>query len=147
MKELHSIGQSVFIADKYFRLFFKNAVKKYDLNRAEAMTLMMLCTDRSLADLHFDKGVLSRTVQSLESKGLVTKKTSAVDARANDIEVTEAALEIGHKLDRIFEDWNEKVVSGIEDREMFARMLSIIAENAEQLANEKGNGKSKGKDE
>ncbi len=137
MKEFHSIGQSIFIAEKYFKQFFKEAVKPFDLNRAEAMTLMMLCTDNSLADLHYDKGVLSRTLQSLEDKGYITKNASTVDGRANDVKVTASAIEIGKSIDNIIVDWNDKVLSGIEDKELLEKMLCILTENAQKLANER----------
>lgn len=137
MKEFHSIGQSIFIAEKYFKQFFKDAVKQFDLNRAEAMTLMMLSADKSLADLHYDKGVLSRTLQRLEDKGYITKSASSVDGRANDIKVTAAAIEIGKSIDRIIVDWNDKVLSGIEDKELLEKMLCIMTENAQKLANER----------
>ncbi|MCQ2567969.1 MAG: MarR family winged helix-turn-helix transcriptional regulator [Mogibacterium sp.] len=137
MNEFHSIGQSVFIAEKYFKQFFKEAVKPFGLNRAEAMTLMMLCADKSLAELHYDKGVLSRTLQCLEDKGYITRSASEADGRANDIKVTASAIEIGRSIDRIIVDWNNKVLSGIEDKELLKRMLCIMIENARHLANEK----------
>lgn len=137
MNEFHSIGQSIFIAEKYFKQFFKDAVKQFGLNRAEAMTLMMLCADRSLAELHYDKGVLSRTLQCLEDKGYITRSVSAVDGRVNDIKVTESAIEIGRLIDRIIVDWNNKVLSGIEDKELLEKMLCTLTENAQKLANER----------
>lgn len=137
MKDFHSIGQSVFITDKYFKIFLKNELKEYDLNRAEAMTLMMLLSDRPLAELHYDKGVLSRTLQSLEEKGYITRSTSAEDGRANDITVLDSAISVGHKIDVILKNWNDGVTEGIEDIELFETMLRKLVENARELSKEK----------
>ncbi|MBQ0018504.1 MAG: MarR family transcriptional regulator [Clostridiales bacterium] len=137
MKDFHSIGQSVFITDKYFKIFLKNELKEYDLNRAEAMTLMMLLSDRPLAELHYDKGVLSRTLQSLEEKGYITRSTSAEDGRANDITVLDSAISVGRKIDVILKNWNDGVTEGIEDIELFETMLRKLVENARELSKEK----------
>lgn len=137
MKNFHSIGQSVFITDKYFKIFLKNELKEYDLNRAEAMTLMMLLFDRPLAELHYDKGVLSRTLQSLEEKGYITRSTSTEDGRANDITVLDSAISVGRKIDVILKNWNDGVTEGIEDIELFETMLRKLVENARELSKEK----------
>lgn len=134
MNDYHSIGQSIFVADKYLKAFLKKELKQFNLNRAEAMTLMMLSSNQALAELHYDKGVMSRTIQSLEEKGLVTKTTSLEDGRANDLKLTPEALSVGKEIDKILKKWNEEVFKGIEDKEILEKLLAELAENARALA-------------
>lgn len=138
-----SIGSNIWIIDKYFRLFFKNALKPYDINATEAMVLLTLysnsdkaCTlagmsqDQLITFLHYDKSVMTRTMQTLEKKGYVKRMSHPTDSRSYLFEITDYARQFRPKLIDILVQWNEALLQDCEHADQLAHQIHRMARNA-----------------
>ena len=154
MPDCRVLGRDIFVIDKYFRLFFKNALKPYDLIPTEAMVLLALykkgghlredvfddihehklskSQDQLIADLHYDKAAMTRTMQSLEGKGFVIRQDHPSDSRSYLFSTTEKADTFKPALIGILREWNSLLTSGIEDLNVVNTAIQKMAENAKQ---------------
>lgn len=156
MYEYASIGRNIMIIHKYFKMFFKNELKKYHMNTAEAMVLLALyehdgktdeeiltaihngsvgkTQDQIIGELHYDKGVMARTMQSLENKGYILRNDNPHDNRSYIFTLTEEARCFKPKLIAILRQWNEGLLADIGDLDMLKQLMERMATNAHNCA-------------
>ena len=145
MIEHNAIGLNIFIINKYFKLYFKKSLKKYNLNTAEGLVLLVFfkyhnaisqkdidkihnnaigkTQDEIISELHYDKGVMTRTMQSLEDKNFVIRKSNPKDNRSYIFQLTEKAINLKPDLLEILNEWNNILLQGI-DKEL-ANLLKL----------------------
>ena len=143
-------GRNIMIIDKYFKLYFRRMLKEYDLNSAEGMVLLALfgsdgltekqiltsihsgtgaqTQEQIIRELHYDKGVLTRTMQSLEEKEFVTRCKNQTDSRAYDFHLTDKAKDFRPKLMKILSQWHTGLIEGID-----RQTLDIMDEALEKM--------------
>lgn len=88
-----------------------------------------------------DKAAVSRAVNKLEAKGLVTLEESEGQRRyRSKIRLTKAGKQITCKMMRLIAEIVDKGGEGLtdEERETFYRSLGMIAKNLQTLCSEKG---------
>ncbi|MEF9951498.1 MAG: MarR family winged helix-turn-helix transcriptional regulator [Clostridium sp.] len=151
MKTLASIGKNIFVIDKYFKLHFKNELKKYSLNTAEGMVLLALyegdkktegeilssihkcemgmTQEQIIYELHYDKSVMARTMQSLENKGYVIRNPNPNDSRSFIFSLTNKAKEFRPTLINILRDWTSQLLNGIDNIDIVRDALSKMKDN------------------
>ena len=148
------LGRSIWAADKFMRLYLKNELKKYDLNTADGMTLLVLygvfinhvsaesilpehCVSQEFIvnELHFDRGVMTRTMKRLEKQGYVTRHRNVQDARSYLFALTDKAFTFKPHLLGVLRNWTVAALEGIpaEIVEMLENNLEIITYNAKML--------------
>ena len=138
MKPETTLGRHIWIVDKYFRKYLKIALKSDDLNTAEGLTLLVLYgadgvnQEQIIKELQFDKGVMTRTVKSLEDKGYVVKATSPDDGRATLIKLTARGIEYKSRLISILNDWNRIALQGISE-EMLQITNNVLSQMMHQM--------------
>jgi DNA-binding MarR family transcriptional regulator len=107
------IGRKMMIINKYFKIYLRNALKEYDLNAMEGMVLLVLYENNNhldkdtfdkihnilgktqeqiISELHYDKSIMARTMQSLEKKGLLLRDDNPHDNRSYIFTLTEKAV-------------------------------------------------------
>jgi len=147
-------GRNIMVIDKYFKLYFRRMLKDYDLNSAEGMVLLALfgsdgltekqiltsihsstgaqTQEQIIRELHYDKGVLTRTMQSLEEKEYVSRCKNLQDNRAFDFHLTEKAKEFRPKLMFILSQWHVHLIDGIDQKtlDLLDETLKTMAKNA-----------------
>jgi len=147
-------GRNIMVIDKYFKLYFRRMLKEYDLNSAEGMVLLALygsdgltekqiltsihsgtgaqTQEQIIRELHYDKGVLTRTMQSLEEKEYVTRCKNPQDSRAFDFHLTEKAKEFRPKIMKILSHWHVHLIDGIDEKtlDLLDKTLETMAKNA-----------------
>ena len=150
------ISHNILVVDKYMKLHIKNVLKAYDVNVAEAMVLLVMYghpetkhpptqalgeeaghTQEQLIDfLHYDKGVMTRTMQALEQKGYVTRQGNAADGRSFLFYKTQKAQLFKPQLMQILQNWNDAVMQGMDaaTAEATALALAQMAKNAKEIA-------------
>ncbi len=150
------LGHNIMAFDKYFRIYLKNNLKVYNLNTAEGMVLLSLfeegkrtegqifnnihtsepetTQDQLVHELHYDKSVMTRTMQSLESKGYVTRSMNPADSRSFLFGLTEAGSGFKAVLMDIMREWNDTVLEGFTALEIcqMSDMLAKLAQNAQK---------------
>ncbi len=161
-----SVGRNNMIIDKYFKLFFKNNLKPYDLNTAEGIVLLLLLEketrpqentieklhkivcgktqDQLIDEIHYDKAVMTRTMQTLESKGYVVRSVNPEDSRSYVFSLTKKAFDFKPVLLEILKRWNDGLQKGIDKEKLEAvkEALCQMAKNAYELTKENEYGKN-----
>ncbi|MBN1877771.1 MAG: MarR family transcriptional regulator [Anaerolineae bacterium] len=108
------------------------------LSSAEGNILLHLFTqghemgqEQLVAQLDVSKAAISRTLNSLERKGYVTRQRDPDDRRAHRVQLTDAALAIGPAAEQIYNRIFALAVRGIsqDELECFINLLSRISEN------------------
>ncbi len=151
-----NIGHNIMAFDKYFRIFLKNSLKVYDHTAAEGMILLALygqdsrtegqifesihqngpetTQDQLVHELHYDKSVMTRTMQSLEGKGYVVRSGNPKDSRSFLFGLTEAGSAFKTVLMNIMTAWNDAVLEGFTAAEigLMSDMLARLAQNAQK---------------
>lgn len=154
---MESIGRNNMIIDKYFKLYFRNSLKQYDLNTAEGLILLLMLEkemkpqynaldkmhqlikgqtqDQMNDEIHYDKAVMTRTMQSLESKGYVERNMNPADKRSFVFTLTKKAVDFKSVLIDILILWNNGLEKGIdkEKLDIVKTVLSQMAMNALEL--------------
>lgn len=92
-----------------------------------------------------DKGTIARTLQKLESKGLVIRTVDEKDQRKKSIQLSDKGYSLKDICFDLVHNWHQMILKDIpeEDYQVFERVLKLMALNiATNLANEEaGNEK------
>ena len=155
---MESIGRNNTILEKYFKLYFRNNLKQYDLNTAEGLILLLMMEreaqpqynaldkihdlfagqtqDQMNDEIHYDKAVMTRTMQSLETKGYVERRVHPADKRSFVFSLTKKAADFQSTLIDILTVWNDGLQKGIDQErlEIVKIVLSQMANNALELS-------------
>lgn len=153
MFECTSIGRNISIIDKYFKLFFRNALKEFDLNTAEGMALLTLFSqegkidsnlldemhrqncgktqDQIIDELHYDKSVMTRTMQSLERKGYVLRSENPNDNRSYIFTATDNATQFKPTLIGILRTWSDLLLKDVENQDIVGNAVKLMSRNAQ----------------
>ncbi|HOD92608.1 MAG TPA: MarR family transcriptional regulator [Clostridia bacterium] len=113
-------------------------LEPFDLTGIEGDLLFLLITgsnnlrQEQLAEqLDIGKAVVSRAVDSLESKGYVIRTRHTIDKRAYVISLTDKALKISHCITDIYDNLYNIARTGIADKDFIfvESLLSRISKN------------------
>ena len=155
MEKYPRIGRNINIADKYFRLYLRDALSPHGLNTAEGTVLLSMygssggterqivdsihgregggnTQDERIDDLHYDKGVMTRTMKSLEEKGFVQRSPNPADSRSYIFTLTEKGLDFKGTLIDLLRRWSDRLLAGIDEQTLSTveKALAVMAENA-----------------
>lgn len=123
------------------------AMRRHGLSSPEANVLMFLYTsgdgvrqDSIVSGIDVSKAAISRTVASLERKGLIMRTRSQSDRRSYQIILTDKARELQGYIQRRYEDMIRAAAEGIPDQtveesiQVFERVAENLSRYREQLA-------------
>jgi len=147
MNHFTSAGRNIMISEKYFKLYLRDALEQYGINAAEGLVLHMMkmksgettdsvfngkTQDEIIREIHYDKGVMTRTMKSLEEKGYVKRSENPADSRSFLFILTDKGEDIQEIIRKIFAEWENALVSGLDENEtaVFMNMLEKASENA-----------------
>jgi MarR family transcriptional regulator for hemolysin len=108
------------------------------LSGAEGKILLHLFTqgremgqEQLVAQLDVSKAAVSRTLNSLEKKGYVTRQCDPDDRRARRIRLTNEALEIGPTVEQVYNHMFTLAMQGISQEEFdcFINLFGRMSEN------------------
>jgi len=162
MSQFSGIGRDMNIANKYFRLYLRDRMAPYGLNTAEGTVLLSMLeksggtqqqifdsihsqvTDGNTQDeligrLHYDKGVMTRTMRSLEDKGFVERRDNPADSRSHIFSLTGKGEKMRGTLIDVLREWNGVMLEGIPEETLavLEQALSTIAGNSARFFREK----------
>lgn len=112
--------------------------KQFGLNNSELRALIVLREEQPLtiAELsrrgRIDKAWVSRSVDSLHKRGLVSRKGHPKDSRMTLISPTTAGVELTRKLAPIALKRQTRLLSGLSQQEAF-RVIETLERNANDL--------------
>ena len=148
MQQYTSMGRCMTIIVKHFKAFLRTCLSEYDLNAADGMVLMMLyhkaareagkenspagsTQEEIIKEIHYDKGVMTRTMKELEDKGYVVRSQHPTDNRSFIFSLTEKGKNFEPVMMDILQQWNQKMIAGNseEDLKIVEATLLHMAEN------------------
>jgi MarR family transcriptional regulator for hemolysin len=109
-----------------------------NLSSAEGNILLHLWTqgqemgqEQLVEQLDVSKPAVSRTLNSLEKKGYVTRQPDPDDKRAHRVLLTEKALEVGPAIEQVYNNIYTLAMQGIsrEEFDYFVKLFGRISEN------------------
>jgi DNA-binding MarR family transcriptional regulator len=147
MKAIALIGRNINVVDKYFRIYLRNRMNPYGLNAAEATVLLNMyeksgdaskaplsgtTQEALIAGLHYDKGVMTRTMKSLEEKGYVTRSANPNDSRSYVFTLTGKGNSFKKNLVTILREWADILFTGVDEASVsvLEKALDTMSENA-----------------
>ena len=133
-------GRLMMAYGKQFRTYMKKALSPHGINVAEAMVLMLLyekdgqTQDQLLEGIHYDKSVMTRTMQSLETNKLLIRKKNPDDGRSWIFVLTEKSAAIKPAVLTALKSWCEIAFDGISHEESLKLfdILQRLMNNIEQ---------------
>lgn len=117
------IGEMASVFYRQFQIYINQHMKSYRVNSSEVIYLLKMkddeaVTQTSLADMFFtDNAIVTRSLQSMEKKGLVVRKRSKEDKRSILVSLTAKGKKAREKSLSIRLAWKEKIFSGLSPEE------------------------------
>ena len=143
-----SITRSITTIEKHGKLILRDEIKPYGLNLAEGLVLVSffnnerdsITQDKLIDELHFDKGVLTRTMQSLENQGYLKRQSNPNDKRSFIFSITEKSKNLINTLSPVIEKWQKVLLAGLDtnDITLLQNLLEKMAKNTLDKANQRG---------
>ncbi len=150
MLDIMDLGYNLINVDKHIRLFLKKELKKHCLSATEGLVLLLLLRqehqietgkrretvgltqERIMQDLHYDKGVMTRVMQSLERQGYVARRANPEDGRSYLFSLNDKAFFIKEELIAILQCWQKEVFGGFseEDIATLTKLAQRISDNS-----------------
>jgi DNA-binding MarR family transcriptional regulator len=157
MNKFAGIGRNMTVSNKYFHLYLRNELRPYDLNATEGIVMLMMyrhddCSDDEyigntqdeiIKKIHYDKGVMTRTMKGLEEKDFVKRNLNPMDSRSYIFSLTPKGLEFKETLINILRQWNNHLLKGIDEHDLktVERALEIMAKNSLMYFNDNSNNR------
>lgn len=147
MKNPAGIGMNIMISEKYFKQFLRDTLEPYGLNAVEGLVLHMMKMKNSentetrlygntqeeiVREIHYDKGVIARTMKSLEDKELVVRNPHPSDSRCFLFVMTDKGEEIHETVMNVLSDWNSALLDNLssEETEAVSSLMEKVSQNA-----------------
>ncbi|AIR66189.1 MULTISPECIES: transcriptional regulator SlyA [Enterobacteriaceae] len=127
---------------RIWRALIDHRLKPLELTQTHWVTLHnihQLPPDQSQIQLAKAIGIeqpsLVRTLDQLEEKGLISRKTCANDRRAKRIKLTEQAAPIIEKMEGVINETRGEILSGItrEEQALLSSLISRLEQNIIEL--------------
>ncbi|WP_312740395.1 transcriptional regulator SlyA [Cedecea neteri] len=127
---------------RIWRALIDHRLKPLELTQTHWVTLHnihQLPPDQSQIQLAKAIGIeqpsLVRTLDQLEEKGLISRKTCANDRRAKRIKLTEQATPIIEKMEGVINETRGEILSGItrEEQALLSSLISRLEQNIIEL--------------
>ena len=145
MQNSHLIGQNILKINRYIKLGLRNALDAYHLGVVEGMVLFSLLQGNSemcfktqeqiINELNYDKGVMSRAINTLQENGYIKQEVNEKDRRSKVLVVTHKANGLKQILENIFREWDKMLLDGFEEDDIRTAncFLNKLEKNAKNL--------------
>lgn len=133
MSVYSEMGYIMMAYDKRFKAFIKDALKGHDLTVAEALVLLSLYAedgqtqDGLRSSVYYDKSVMTRTMQSLEGRKLISRSGNPDDKRSWLFHLTESGRALKPEIVQALRDWCDIAFCGLTE-ENADKLLEILKE-------------------
>lgn len=144
MESPSPLGSDLARLVRIWRALIDHRLKPLELTQTHWVTLHnihQLPPDQSQIQLAKAIGIeqpsLVRTLDQLEEKGLISRKTCANDRRAKRIKLTEQAAPIIEKMEGVFNETRGEILSGItrEEQTLLSSLIGRLEQNIIELQN------------
>ena len=127
---------------KFYKKFIDNEMKKFNLsqNEIEIITYLNKNPEKNTAKdiveyLGISKGMISRNIDILLSKGIIEPKKDSIDKRIIRLYITKESEELIREIEESIFNLLGGLLENIEEEkfEIFKEVLSSITNNLEEL--------------
>ena len=132
------------------RQMVNEALQPFGLSSAEGNILLHLLGGEKILrqedlveQLEISKPAISRALLSLERKGLITRERDPGDKRASRVNLTEAALLIGPKVQDIYEGVFGIATQGVSEEEI-TQFIEVFRRVSESFARAREESRQRG---
>lgn len=139
------IGELSSVLYRQFQIYIHRQMKKYGINSSEFMFIVKIgiepINQKQISDsLCVDYAIATRSLRSLEEKGLVLRSKSDTDARATMVALTEKGADIKKIGLQIRQKWKENIMGDLakEESEFLLNIIKDMAKKA--ISQTKGGG-------
>lgn len=141
-------GIHIAVLSRQLNLYLRHELEESGLTAPELPYLAQLyvrdgLTQEELSQtLSIDRAATTRTMQSLERKGLVRRKADREDKRIKRVFLTPRALAYEDRLRALQERWTACITQDMteEQSSLFARQLARMADRARELNQQEVHG-------
>lgn len=142
MESPSPLGSDLARLVRIWRALIDHRLKPLELTQTHWVTLHnihQLPPDQSQIQLAKAIGIeqpsLVRTLDQLEEKGLISRKTCANDRRAKRIKLTEQATPIIEKMEGVINETRGEILTGIsrEEQVLLSNLISRLEQNIIEL--------------
>lgn len=150
MLEIMDLGYNLINVEKHIKLFLKKELNRLNLTATEGLVLLLLfrqedgvkagkitgeaalSQERIMQDLHYDKGVITRVMQSLERQDYVSRLPNPADGRSWLFVLSQKAFFIKEELFIILKRWQEELFKGLSPDEinLLSKLIHQISDNS-----------------
>ncbi len=125
---------------RYNFTFMNRSLSNTNISANENYMLMYLfdkgevTQDEISSYFGIDKGSISKTVSSLESKGYIEKKINQDNKRSNLVYITKKGIQTFKETKKLLDMWHKDILNNIssEELDILTKTLSTMARNAEK---------------
>lgn len=127
---------------KFYKKFIDNEMKKFDLsqNEIEIITYLNRNPEKNTAKdiveyLGLSKGMISRNIDILLSKGIIEPKKDNIDKRIIRLYITRESEELINEIEESIFNFLGSLLENIEEEkfEIFKEVLNSLTSNLEEL--------------
>ena len=135
------IGKQISILFRQLNLYFNRELSGISISATELLYLSSLYTQDGISqddlaqEYSVDKAAVTRTLQLMEKKGLIIRKTDSADKRVKKLFLTDKAKSLETELREIQTKWVYAMTKGMEQNtiDSFSKQIDNMVERAKEL--------------
>lgn len=125
------VGRLIGVLYRQSNIYFQNELKALGLGPSQGKALMFIHLNERVISKHIatyyslDKGSVTSLINGLVKNKFVIKENHPLDKRSSYLTLTDKALEIMPRLQKIFENWSNSLLKDIPKKEQDQLVLLL----------------------
>ena len=135
--DYNRLGDLLFIFHKNHKIYFNNALAKYDLNLIQVLCIARINNEENLNQkdlsdsLYITKGAITKAIKKLESNSIIIREQSKIDKRNNILKLSEKGKDLIPILQEMNNEWERKMGLDNLDEEFFKTFIDLAFRSAD----------------
>lgn len=138
---MNQVGTYISVLMRQLNLFFSHELSEVAITASELMCLSQLYTkdgltqDEMAAKISVDKAATTRTIQGMEKKGLIVRRSNEKDHRSKCVYLTDKAKQLEGHIREIQKKWSDYIMQDmtVSEAELFAKQLNQMSVRAREI--------------
>lgn len=138
---MNQAGTYISVLLRQLNLFFSHELSEVEITASELMYLSQLYTrdgltqDEMATKISVDKAATTRTIQGMEKKGLVVRRSNEKDHRSKCVYLTDKAKQMEEHIREIQKKWSDYIMQDmtVSEAELFAKQLKQMSVRAREI--------------
>lgn len=138
---MNQAGTYISVLLRQLNLFFSHELSEVEITASELMYLSQLYTrdgltqDELSTKISVDKAATTRTIQGMEKKGLVVRRSNEKDHRSKCVYLTDKAKQMEGHIRELQKKWSDYIMQDmtVSEAELFAKQLKQMSVRAREI--------------